>query len=276
MKLLRKVNTDFFNSLFINKKEKLSTEDIEQAYKDILEDIEKQKDRIYENNAISMIDKFNRLNKIDNKSKYFKVIYRYCKNKDNLNLRNYILELCDNGQVPRISVTEIEENYENNQKSTNQPTIRKIESKVSSLETPNIQISELEKFELIFGIQATGEFVKKYRIKTYLKNEKNPQEREEILYDIFSEYIDISLVVTDDNYRKNLFRAIEINQMTGDTNYIGNLGIDENDQYMILKNNLINRAVEIYNSIHNISKNHKKIDEVSSKSKFEQDNEERS
>lgn len=254
---MKKINRDYFYELLIDKKGKLVIDDIEQAYENILEDMEKQKDRIYDNNAISIIDKCHRLEKLKIKNEKLEKLYEYCIDKDNLNLRNYILGLCDDGKVPNISLIKILED-ENGQGSIQDSTIRKVESNISGFENQNqnLAIYEIEKFELVSGIQKTGEYVNKYRIKVYVKKGENPQENDKIEYQFFSEDIDIAKVATDEEYRKNLFRAIEINQMTGNTNYIGYLDIDENGNYMIIQNELINKAVGIYNSIHDISENY--------------------
>lgn len=229
------INRDYFMDLFISPRESVSKEKVESKYKLILEDMEERKENIYDETLKKKTasEKLVELNKLDEWMKNKKRAYQYCSVDKNILLRNLIVNLNEGNDISYIR-----EIKRNDPEIRTQPIMRKTVRDKEGLETSDLRIIELEKYDLIDGIKKAQLSLKRYKMII-------PDLYEDFDYDFYTEDLDIVQLQTNTKYRQAVLRAIELNNMYGDTNYIGRVELDDNGKYIISKNGKIERAVEL-------------------------------
>lgn len=210
------IKGDFFAKLMIGPRERVTKELVEEKYKAIRESLARKEGRKEE---IRQIER----------------AYIYCSKERNILLRNILIDLDSKTEKKDINQMKIVERKDYEIKG--HPLLRKTTRDGEGLDTPDLSIIEIEKFDLLEVIKKLPIQIKRYKIII-------PSREGKFDYDFYTEEIDIAELQTNKEYRKAVLKAIEQNNMNGENNYIGRIEKGENGRYIISKSPKIKRAVE--------------------------------
>ena len=199
---------------------------------------------IEKKDAIYKIEKLDELKKdIEEKKK----AYLYCSSPRNILLRNIIVDLNSNESEGKNNNENREVNDEffdtikqverQEPDIKGQPLLRKTIRDGEGLETPELSIIELKKFDLVDVIRKLLIQIKRYKIII-------PSKEGNFDYDFYTEGIDIAELQMNKKYRQAVLKAIELNNMNGENSYIGRIEKDKQGRYVVSKNKKIGQAVE--------------------------------
>lgn len=243
------IKGDFFADLMIGPRERVSEKLVKQKYDKFMEDAEKREEKIYDEtdrkkSAFYISEKLDELKEdIEEKNK----AYLYCSSPRNILLRNIIVDLNSNENEEKNNTENREVNDEffdtikqverQDIETTGQPLLRKTIRDGEGLETPELSIIELKKFDLVDVIRKLPIQIKRYKIII-------PSKEGNFDYDFYTEGIDIAELQMNKKYRQAVLKAIELNNMNGENSYIGRIEKDKQGRYVVSRNKKIGQAVE--------------------------------
>lgn len=231
--------SDYFSELYISPNKRFNKEDVENKYELIKSEAKKTENNIYDETIRkrSAEQKMEQLNKLNEWREIKDKAYQYCSVSGNIVLRNAIINTGN--------LTTIKEVKRNDDDINGCPVMKKTVRDIEGLETPDFDIVQTEKYDLVDGIKKLPIQVKRYRVAIQIGGES-------FEYDFYTEDLDIVKLHTNMQYRQAVLRAIEINNMQnfGNENdinntYIGTIVLDENDNYCISKSEKIRQAVGV-------------------------------
>ena len=158
-------------------------------------------------------------------------------------LRNIIIDLNSNnneeinGDEDRRFLDTIKQVERQEIDIKGQPLLRKTIRDGEGLETPELSIIELKKFDLVDVIRKLPIQIKRYKIIV-------PSQEGKFDYDFYTEGIDIAELQMNKKYRQAVLKAIELNNMNGENSYIGRIEKDKQGRYVVSRNKKIGQAVE--------------------------------
>ena len=234
---MRVVNgIDSFEELFILADSKVNIDLVNENYRLIQEGIEKKKNDIY-GRKTSILQRVEALNKLGEKEQRKARAYEYCSRPENILLRNIIISLESDEKVSKLKEIKTKDS-----KIKGTLLLRPTVKDGEGLETPDLSIVELQKFDLIEGIRKLNTSLKKYRIVI-------PTQDGNFEYEFCTESLDIAELQTNTRYRQAVLRAIEKNNMQnsqederGRNIYIGKVKMNNDGEYVLLKNINIQQA----------------------------------
>lgn len=234
---------DYFEELFISADSKVTIDLVEEKYKLMKEGIAKRKSNIYNRN-IQMLEKVEDLNNLEKKEQRKVFAYKYCSKPQNILLRNIIISLESDGQISKLKEVKTRDI-----RIKGTLLLRPTTKDGDGLETPDLSIIELQKFDLIEGIRKLNTNLKKYRIVI-------PTAEGNFEYEFCTESLDIAELQTNPRYRQAVLRAIEKNNMQNSQRneknkniYIGKIQMNENGEYILKKNANIDEAEIVQSSV---------------------------
>ena len=243
------IKGDFFAELMIGPRERVSEKLVKQKYDKFMEDAEKREEKIYDEtdrkkSAFYISEKLDELKEdIEEKNK----AYLYCSSPRNILLRNIIVDLNSNENEEKNNTENREVNDEffdtikqverQEPDIKGQPLLRKTIRDGEGLETPELSIIELKKFDLVDVIRKLPIQIKRYKIII-------PSKEGNFDYDFYTEGIDIAELQMNKKYRQAVLKAIELNNMNGENSYIGRIEKDKQGRYVVSRNKKIGQAVE--------------------------------
>ena len=243
------IKGDFFADLMIGPRERVSEKLVKQKYDKFMEDAEKREEKIYDEtdrkkSAFYISEKLDELKEdIEEKNK----AYLYCSSPRNILLRNIIVDLNSNENEEKNNTENREVNDEffdtikqverQEPDIKGQPLLRKTIRDGEGLETPELSIIELKKFDLVDVIRKLPIQIKRYKIII-------PSKEGNFDYDFYTEGIDIAELQMNKKYRQAVLKAIELNNMNGENSYIGRIEKDKQGRYVVSRNKKIGQAVE--------------------------------
>ncbi len=243
------IKGDFFAELMIGPRERVSEKLVKQKYDKFMEDAEKREEKIYDetNRKKSAFYKSEKLDELKEDIEEKNKAYLYCSSPRNILLRNIIVDLNSNENEEKNN----DENREVNDEFFDtikqverqepdikgQPLLRKTIRDGEGLETPELSIIELKKFDLVDVIRKLLIQIKRYKIII-------PSKEGNFDYDFYTEGIDIAELQMNKKYRQAVLKAIELNNMNGENSYIGRIEKDKQGRYVVSKNKKIGQAVE--------------------------------
>lgn len=243
------IKGDFFADLMIGPRERVTKELVDQKYNEFMENAKKREEKIYDEtirkkSAFYKSEKLDELKEdIEEKNK----AYLYCSSPRNILLRNIIVDLNSNENEEKNNTENREVNDEffdtikqverQEPDIKGQPLLRKTIRDGEGLETPELSIIELKKFDLVDVIRKLPIQIKRYKIII-------PSKEGNFDYDFYTEGIDIAELQMNKKYRQAVLKAIELNNMNGENSYIGRIEKDKQGRYVVSKNKKIGQAVE--------------------------------
>lgn len=243
------IKGDFFAELMIGPRERVSEKLVKQKYDKFMEDAKKREEKIYDetNRKKSAFYKSEKLDELKEDIEEKNKAYLYCSSPRNILLRNIIVDLNSNENEEKNN----DENREVNDEFFDtikqverqepdikgQPLLRKTIRDGEGLETPELSIIELKKFDLVDVIRKLLIQIKRYKIII-------PSKEGNFDYDFYTEGIDIAELQMNKKYRQAVLKAIELNNMNGENSYIGRIEKDKQGRYVVSKNKKIGQAVE--------------------------------
>ena len=243
------IKGDFFAELMIGPRERVSEKLVKQKYDKFMEDAKKREEKIYDetNRKKSAFYKSEKLDELKEDIEEKNKAYLYCSSPRNILLRNIIVDLNSNENEEKNN----DENREVNDEFFDtikqverqepdikgQPLLRKTIRDGEGLETPELSIIELKKFDLVDVIRKLPIQIKRYKIII-------PSKEGNFDYDFYTEGIDIAELQMNKKYRQAVLKAIELNNMNGENSYIGRIEKDKQGRYVVSKNKKIGQAVE--------------------------------
>ncbi len=230
---------DYFSELYISLNKRFGKEDVQNKYQLIKLEAEKTENNIYDETIRkkSPEQKMEQLNKLNKWKEVKEKAYRYCSVSGNIALRNAII---NTGNIAVLKETKRDDSNINGC-----PIMKKTLRDVEGLETPDFDIVQTEKYDLIDGIKKLPIQIKRYKIAIQIG-------RDSFDYDFYTEDLDIVSLHINTQYRQAVLRAIEMNNMQNfedendiNNTYIGTIVLDENGNYCISKSEKIRQAVGI-------------------------------
>ena len=243
------IKGDFFADLMIGPREKVSEKLVKEKYDKFMEDAEKREEKIYDetDRKKSAFYKSEKLDELQEDIEEKKKAYLYCSSPRNILLRNIIVDLNSNESEGKNNNENREVNDEffdtikqverQDLQIKGQPLLRKTIRDGEGLETPELSIIELKKFDLVDVIKKLPIQIKRYKIII-------PSKEGNFDYDFYTEGIDIAELQMNKKYRQAVLKAIELNNMNGENSYIGRIEKDKQGRYIISKSPKIEQAVE--------------------------------
>lgn len=243
------IKGDFFADLMIGPRERVTRELVDQKYNEFMENAKKREEKIYDetNRKKSAFYKSEKLDKLNEEINKKKKAYLYCSLPRNILLRNIIVDLNSNENEEKNNTENREVNDEffdtikqverQEPDIKGQPLLRKTIRDGEGLETPELSIIELKKFDLVDVIRKLPIQIKRYKIII-------PSKEGNFDYDFYTEGIDIAELQMNKKYRQAVLKAIELNNMNGENSYIGRIEKDKQGRYVVSKNKKIGQAVE--------------------------------
>ena len=243
------IKGDFFADLMIGPRERVTRELVDQKYNEFMENAKNREEKIYDetNRKKSAFYKSEKLDKLNEEINKKKKAYLYCSLPRNILLRNIIVDLNSNENEEKNNTENREVNDEffdtikqverQEPDIKGQPLLRKTIRDGEGLETPELSIIELKKFDLVDVIRKLPIQIKRYKIII-------PSKEGNFDYDFYTEGIDIAELQMNKKYRQAVLKAIELNNMNGENSYIGRIEKDKQGRYVVSKNKKIGQAVE--------------------------------
>ena len=234
-------NDDYFSKLYISPNSIVSKDIVDEKIKIIRQQAKKKEDQIYDETSRkkSAIYKYEHLDKLEEWESKMEKAYEYCSSPKNILLRNIIVDL--NRQTQGINL-EI--------KNLNEPqssiVIRKTQRDGECIDSDDLRLLEIEKYDLIDGIKKLKNSLKRYKMKLSLNWER-------LECDFYAEGLDIRKIQEDKRYLQAILQAIETQNMQSFrddehiySHYIGKVEFDETtENYVVLINEKIKQSIQL-------------------------------
>lgn len=234
-------NNDFFSDLYISQNTIVSKSMIDDEFELIKKQAEKKEEQIYDESRRkkSAIYKVNHLDRLEEWKSKIKKAYEYCSLPKSILLRNFIVDLNRHTHGINVEVKDVDE-----QKSS--LVMRKTKRDGEYIDTADFKLLELEKYDLIEGINKLETPLKRYKILLALNWEK-------LECDFYAEGLDIQKLQDDKRYLQVLLKAIEAQNMQSfregeniHSYYIGKIECgDFAGNYLVLVNERIKQALQL-------------------------------
>ena len=234
-------NNDYFSELYISQNTIVSKNMIDDEFELIKKQAEKKEEQIYDESKRkkSAIYKLNHLDRLEEWKSKIEKAYEYCSLPKSILLRNSIVNLDRQTHGTNIEVKEVDE-----QKSS--LVMRKAKRDGEYINTTDFKLLELEKYDLIEGINKLETPLKRYKILLALNWEK-------LECDFYAEGLDIQKLQEDKRYLQVLLKVIEAQNMQSfrdgeniHSYYIGKIECDDlTGNYVVLVNEKIKEALEL-------------------------------
>lgn len=234
-------NNDYFSDLYIPQNAIVSKSMIDDKFEIIKEQAKKKEEQIYDESRRkkSAIYKVDHLDRLEEWISKIEKAYEYCSLPKSILLRNSIVDLNRQTHGINVEVKDVDE-----QKSS--LVMRKTKRDGEYIDTNEFSLLELEKYDLIEGINKLETPLKRYKISLALNWEK-------LECDFYAEGLDMQKLQDDKRYLQVLLKAIEAQNMQSfreeeniHSYYIGKIECDDlTGNYVVLVSERIKQALHL-------------------------------